>query len=297
MVAMQVRQSIYGAEAGEFKEDGEEYSILVRYSRDFRQSPEDLQNIMITTLAGQHIPIREVASIQEITAPLEIRREDQQRVVKVMADLEDISLGEATAITEDILAGLEVPRGVNMEIGGQVTEQQDSFGSLSLMFFAGIILVYMVMASQFESLVDPFIIIFAIPFSIIGVIWAFVATGLTLSVVTFIGVIMLLGIVVNNGIVLVDYINQQRSAGKDLLDAVMIAGRARLRPVLMTSFTTMLGMVPMALSSGMGAEMWSPLGITIIGGLLISTLITLVLIPVMYTLFHLRAKKSTPSAE
>lgn len=296
MVAMQVRQSIYGAEAGEFNEDGEEYSIVVRYDRSFRQSPADLENIMITTLTGQHIPVREIASIQEIQAPLEIRREDQQRVVKVMADLEDISLGDATAITEEILADLEVPRGVNVEISGQVTEQQDSFGSLSLMFFAGIILVYMVMASQFESLVDPFIIIFAIPFSIIGVIWAFVATGLTLSVVTFIGVIMLLGIVVNNGIVLVDYINQQRSAGKGLLDAVMIAGKARLRPVLMTSFTTMLGMVPMALSSGMGAEMWSPLGITIIGGLLISTLITLVLIPVMYTLFHFRAKKLRPSA-
>ncbi len=290
MVAMQVRQSIYGAEAGDFKEDGEEYSIVVRYDRMFRQSPGDLENIMITTLTGRHIPVREIASIREIHAPLEIRREDQQRVVKVMADLEDISLGEATAITERMLADLEVPGGVNVEISGQVTEQQDSFGSLSLMFFAGIILVYMVMASQFESLVDPFIIIFAIPFSIIGVIWAFVATGLTLSVVTFIGVIMLLGIVVNNGIVLVDYINQQRSAGKELLDAVMISGRARLRPVLMTSFTTMLGMVPMALSSGMGAEMWSPLGITIIGGLLISTLITLVLIPVMYILLHFRAK-------
>jgi len=289
MVAMQVRQSIYGTEAGEFKQGGDEFPITVRYGDEFRKSATDLENILIQSLSGQQIPVREVAQVRERTAPLEIRRENQQRVVTVMTDIHEISLGEATEKAREIIGDFQLPEGVSMEIGGQVTEQRDSFGSLNLMFFAGIILVYMVMASQFESLIDPFIIIFAIPFSIIGVVWAFVATGLTLSVVTFIGVIMLLGVVVNNGIVLVDYINQLRERGHPLRQAVLEGGRARLRPVLMTSLTTMLGMLPMALSSGMGAEMWSPLGITIIGGLLISTLITLVLIPVVYTSFHIRS--------
>lgn len=289
MVAMQVRQSVYGAEAGEFKEEGDEFAITVQYGSNFRSSANDLENILIQSLSGQQIPVGEVAEVRERTAPLDIRRENQQRVVKVMTDIHEISLGEATEKTLEVTRGIAPPEGVIIELGGQVTEQSDSFGSLNLMFFAGIILVYMVMASQFESLIDPFIIIFAIPFSIIGVVWAFVATGLTLSVVTFIGVIMLLGIVVNNGIVLVDYINQLRERGHPLRGAVLEGGRARLRPVLMTSLTTMLGMVPMALSSGMGAEMWSPLGITIIGGLLISTMITLVLIPVVYTSFHIRS--------
>ncbi len=286
MIAMQVRQSLYGAEAGEFKEGGEEYKMTVKYAEGFRKSPEDLGNIMLNTLAGKHVPVREVASIREINAPLEIRREDQERIVKVMADLENISLGEATEKAREIISQVEPSGGVTLELAGQVTEQAESFESLTIMFIAGILLVYMVMASQFESLIDPFIIIFAIPFSIIGVVWAFLVTGLTLSVVTFIGVIMLLGIVVNNGIVLVDYTNLLRKRGLSLREAVLESGRSRLRPVLMTSFTTMLGMVPMALSTGMGSEMWSPLGITIIGGLLISTLITLILIPVIYTLFH-----------
>ena len=289
MVAMQVRQSIYGAEAGEFSESGNEYDIMVRYAPTFRSSPQDLGNIMISTLTGQKVPVREIATIEQVRGPLEIRREEQQRIVKVTADLDGISLGDGALKVQQMLEQFPHQQGVGIELGGQITDQGDSFASLRLIFLAGIVLVYMVMASQFESLKDPFIIIFAIPFSIIGIVWAFVITGLTLSVVTFIGAIMLLGIVVNNGIVLVDYTNLLRKRGYGLIEAVKEGGRSRLRPVLMTSFTTILGMVPMALSTGMGAEMWSPLGITIIGGLLVSTVITLVLIPVIYTVFNIRA--------
>lgn len=288
MIAMQVRQSIYGAGAGEIDEHGSEHEIIVRYAPEHRSSPEDLGHIMLSTLTGKQVPVREVASIEQIRGPLEIRREKQQRIVKVTADLDGISLGEGAQRMEAMLQQIPHQQGVNIALAGQISDQGSSFDSLKLIFLAGILLVYMVMASQFESLKDPFIIIFAIPFSVIGIIWAFVVTGLTLSVVTFIGAIMLLGIVVNNGIVLVDYTNLLRKRGFGLLDAVVEGGRSRLRPVLMTSFTTILGMVPMALSSGMGAEMWSPLGITIIGGMLISTLITLVLIPVIYTLFNYR---------
>ncbi len=292
MVAMQVRQSIYGAEAGDFSHGGNEYDILVRYAPEFRSTPEDLGNIMISTLTGSLVPVREIATIEQVRGPLEIRREEQQRIVKVTADLDGISLGAGAEKVRQMLDKFPEKQGVSVELGGQITDQGDSFASLRLIFLAGVLMVYMVMASQFESLKDPFIIIFAIPFSIIGIVWAFVITGLTLSVVTFIGAIMLLGIVVNNGIVLVDYTNLLRRRGHTLLEAVSEGGRSRLRPVLMTSFTTILGMVPMALSTGMGAEMWSPLGITIIGGLLVSTIITLILIPVIYTVFNIKAIKS-----
>ncbi len=289
MVAMQVRQSIYGAGAGTFGEGGNEHDIVVRYAPEYRNTPHDLGNIMVSSLTGRQIPVREIATIKQVRGPLEIRREEQQRIVKVTADLDGISLGDGAARAEKMLRSFPKQQGVDIELGGQITDQGESFASLRLIFLAGILLVYMVMASQFESLKDPFVIIFAIPFSIIGIIWAFVITGLTLSVVTFIGAIMLLGIVVNNGIVLVDYTKQLRNRGYSLIEAVKEGGRSRLRPVLMTSFTTILGMVPMALSTGMGAEMWSPLGITIIGGLLISTIITLILIPVIYTVFNYKA--------
>jgi HAE1 family hydrophobic/amphiphilic exporter-1 len=154
----------------------------------------------------------------------------------------------------------------------------------------GVLLVYMVMAAQFESFKDPFIIMFAIPFTFAGVIWAFFATGLTLSVTTFIGVIMLMGIVVNNGIVLVDYTKLLRKRGYTLYEAVLEGGRSRMRPVLMTSFTTILAMLPMALSTGMGSEMYSPLGVTIIGGMLISTIVTLLIVPTIYTVIHIKSQ-------
>jgi len=200
--------------------------------------------------------------------------------------LDGVSLGEAVQDMQKQVEQLDIPEGVIVDFGGQYEDQQESFRSLILLFILGIALVYMVMASQFGSLKDPFIIMFAVPLSIIGVIWAFLLTGETLSVTTFIGIIMLVGVVVNNGIVLVDYTNLLRARGESLYKAVVNAGHSRLRPVLMTSFTTILGMLPMAMSSGMGSEMWKPMAITMIGGLLVSTIITLILVPVIYAVIN-----------
>jgi len=288
LIALTVRQSVYGAEAGTFEDDGNEFDIRVRYAPDFRNRLEHLRNLTLTTLTGRQVPLSVVAEIVETRGPLEIQRKAQQREVTVSADLDGIALGEATQRIEGALAQLSLPRGVAASLGGQVEAQKESFSSLYGLFAVGLILVFMVMASQFESLRHPFIILFSIPLSIIGVIWAFFLTGTSLNVITFIGLIMLLGVVVNNGIVLVDYTNLLRARGLGLMEAAVEAGRSRLRPVLMTAFTTIFAMVPMAISTGMGAEMWSPLGITVIGGLLFATLITLVLIPVIYVSMHRR---------
>ncbi len=287
LIGMQVRQNLYGTESGDFTEEGNDFDIVVKYDIDYRNEVSKLKEMQVTNLLGQHVPLSAVADIIETTGPLEIQRESQERFVKASADLDGISLGDATQIAQRMIDEIDIPEGVSVAIGGQVDDQSESFQSLYLIFFLGIALVYMVMAAQFESFKDPFIILFAIPFTLVGVILAFWITGLTLSVTTFIGLIMLVGIVVNNGIILVDYTNMLRHRGYNLRDAVMEAGRSRLRPVLMTSLTTILGMLPMALSGGMGKEMYSPLGITIIGGLLISTIVTLILVPTMYTaLYH-----------
>ncbi|MDD4536312.1 MAG: efflux RND transporter permease subunit [Petrimonas sp.] len=297
MVGMQVRQNLYGAESGDFSEDGNDYGIVVQYAPEHRNEVNKLKEMQVSNLLGQQIPLSAIADIVESLGPLEIQRQSQQRYVKTTADLNGVSLGEATKTAQEIIDNTEIPDGVSVEIGGQVNDQKSSFSSLFLIFFLGIALVYMVMAAQFESMKDPFIILFAIPFTLVGVILAFFVTGITLSVTTFIGLIMLVGIVVNNGIVLVDYTNMLRKRNYPLRDAVMEAGRSRLRPVLMTSLTTILGMLPMAVSNGMGREMYAPLGITIIGGLLVSTLVTLLLVPAMYTsLYHRTLAKDRTTA-
>jgi len=286
MIALSIRQSIYGIEAGDFTEFGEDYEIRVRYDKEHRSDLQSLENIMITTLTGQIVPLSSVATIHRGSGPLEIRRESQQRVVTVTAELNNTSLGKAEKQVKKAMESIEIPDTVILQYGGQLESQADSFGNLYMLFALGLALVYMVMAAQFESLSDPFIIMFAVPLSFIGVIWAFLITGYTISVISFIGIIMLIGIVVNNGIVLVDYTNLLRARGKGIIRATIEAGHSRMRPVLMTAFTTILGMIPLATSKGMGSEMWKPLGITVIGGLLISTLITLVFIPVMYLVIH-----------
>ena len=289
MVAMQIRQSIYGSNAGQYKEKGNKYKIVVRYDAKHRNRIENIKRITVTNLRGEQIPLSAFASIKEGTGSLEINRKSQQRIVSVEAGLNKTSLGEATAKVKKIISSIDIPSDVEVNIGGQVTSQKESFGDLYLILILGILLVYMVMAAQFESFLDPFIIMFAVPFALIGVIWAFKVTGITLSITTFIGIIMLIGIVVNNAIVLVDYTNLLRQREYKFIDAVLEAGRSRMRPVLMTSLTTILGMLPMAMSKGMGKEMFSPLGITMIGGLLVSTLITLLLVPTIYTLFHYKS--------
>lgn len=286
MIGLQVRQSIYGTEAGEYKEDGDKFDITLRYSPSYRNDINQIRNIQLKNLLNQDIPLYAVAQIETGTSPLQINRKEQQRLVKVMAELNGVSLGDGQMEAQRIVSSTSFPNDVDVKIAGQTSDQGESFADLYLILILGILLVFMVMAAQFESFKDPFIIMFAIPVTFVGVVWAFKLTGLTLSIVTFVGMIMLVGIVVKNGIVLVDYTNLLRKRGYSLYEAIQEAGRSRLRPVLMTTLTTILGMVPMALSKGMGREAYSPLGVTMIGGLLISTLITLFLVPTIYGIFH-----------
>jgi HAE1 family hydrophobic/amphiphilic exporter-1 len=282
LAAVSIRQSIYGAASTQYKDNGDLYDIVVKLAPEYRNDVNALNAVPLNSLNGTVVPLSAIANISEGFAPMQIDHESQQRIVRITGELEGISLGKAVSYVQDTVRKTEVPAGVDVALGGQHSDQQSSFKSLLLMFVLGIIMVYMVMASLFGAFRDPFIIMMAVPLAVIGVIWAFLITGVTLSVISFIGVVMLLGIVVNNGIVLVDYTNLLRGRGQSLVTAVHNAGKSRMRPVLMTAFTTIFGMVPMAVSKGLGSEIWSPLGITCIGGLVVSTLITLILIPVLY---------------
>lgn len=286
LIGLQLRENLYGVEAGSLTEAGVDYRIMVRHDKASRNSPEALRCMPLTNLLGQQIPLGTVADISLHNGATEITHSKQQRYVKVSATPNGVSLGEAAREAKTMLSQLHFPEGVNVTLSGQVSEQATSFQSLYFIFFLGILLVFMVMAAQFESLLDPFIILFAIPFTLVGVILIFAMTGVTLSVVTFVGVVTLVGIVVNNGIVLVDYANMLRKRGRRLDEAIMEAGHSRLRPVLMTSLTTILGMVPMALNDGLGTELYSPFGLTVIGGLVMSTVVTLIVVPTMYATLH-----------
>jgi HAE1 family hydrophobic/amphiphilic exporter-1 len=281
-VATYVRSRINGYTAGYLKEDGDEYDILVRLSESDRNSISDIENLTIPTQTGKLIKLSEIASVEEYLAPPEIERKTRQRMLTIKVTPHEVSLGELAAAIQAVVEPMERPAGVTVRYGGDYEEQQESFGDIGLLFALIIILVYVVMASQFESLSKPFIIMMSVPFAISGVIIALWVTGTSLDMIGALGIVMLVGIVVKNGIVLVDYINLMRDRGYELNEAIQLSGQSRLRPVLMTAFTTLLGMVAMAVSSGEGSEMWQPLGIVVIGGLLVSTLVTLIVVPVMY---------------
>ncbi len=286
MIALQVRQSIYGAEAGTISDGGEDYGIMIRYAPENMSEISDINNIVLTTLLGTQVKLSEVADIRQDFGPLEISRESQQRYVKVSCDLLNTSLSKAKQMVTKALAEMDTPEDVSISIEGQVNSQKESFSDLTLVLILGILLVYMIMAALFESFKGPFIIMLALPFTAIGIIIAFLITNTTLSITTFIGIIMLVGIVVKNGVILVDYTNMLRKRGYKLYDAVKEAGRSRLRPVVMTSLTVILAMIPMAFSKSMGYEMFSPMAITMIGGLLFSMIITLIIVPVFYASFN-----------
>ena len=281
-VASYVRSRINGYTAGYLKEDGDEYDILVRLSEADRNSISDIENLTIPTQSGKLIKLSELASVQEYLAPPEIERKTRQRMLTIKVTPHEVSLGELAAAIQAVVEPMERPAGVTVRYGGDYEEQQESFADIGMLFALIIILVYVVMASQFESLSKPFIIMMSVPFAISGVIISLWVTGTSLDMIGALGIVMLVGIVVKNGIVLVDYINLMRDRGYELNEAIQLSGQSRLRPVLMTAFTTLLGMVPMAVSNGEGSEMWRPLGIVVIGGLLVSTLVTLIVVPVMY---------------
>lgn len=283
-VASYVRSRINGYTAGYLKEDGDEYDILVRLSEKDRNTISDIENLTIPTSTGSLIKLSELASVEEYFSPPEIERKTRQRMLTISVTPHEISLGELAVGIQAEVDKLERPMGVTVRYGGDYEEQQETFGDIILLLTLIIILVYVVMASQFESFTNPFIIMMSVPFAISGVIIALWVTGTSLDMIGALGVVMLVGIVVKNGIVLIDYINLMRERGYELNKAIQLSGASRLRPVLMTAFTTLLGMVPMAVSAGEGSEMWQPLGIVVIGGLLVSTLVTLIVVPVMYGL-------------
>lgn len=286
-VAEALRTYFYGKEATKFREADREYDIFMRLKQSQRRSVEDIRNSVIPIPDHGSVILDNIADVEETRGPVSIDRKNQERMVRVEADAEGRTLGEVIAdIEKRIKAEVKIPPSVSIEQAGSVKEQRESFRDLAIVLVLGVILVYMVMASQFESLRNPFIVMFSVPFAFVGVAALLAATQTSLSIMSFVGLIMLMGIVVNNAIVLIDYINILRQRGLSLMDAVRTGGSDRLRPVLITTFTTILGMTPMALSRGEGAEIWRPLGITVIGGLSVSTLVTLLLVPVIYSLFE-----------
>jgi HAE1 family hydrophobic/amphiphilic exporter-1 len=286
LVADALRTHYYGFDDTKFREAGDDFDIELRLKKDQRETIREIGETPIAALTGQTIKLRNVASVSEGFGPVEIERKNRVRVTKVQAGVQGKVLGDVVRDIREQMASLDLPPGVSIEWGGEVEEQRKAFRDLTLLLILGIALVYMVMAGEFEDFVDPFIIMFSVPFAFVGVIWAFAVTATPLNLMSFIGAIMLMGIVVNNAIVLVDYTKQLRARGMSLTEAVVTGGKTRLRPVLMTSLTTIFGMVPLALSRGEGSEVWNALGITVIGGLLVSGLVTLILVPLVYSLVH-----------
>ena len=282
-ISSYLRNRVNGMAVGYLKEDGNEYDILVRLKEENRNSISDVLDFTIPTPTGKTIKLSEICSVDEYWAPPKIVRKSRQRIVTVKVTPYETSLGElAQAIETQVLPKVDKPAGYSIRLAGSYEDQQESFGKLGMLGALILILVYIVMASQFESFSKPAIIMFTVPFALSGVILALWMTGVSLDMIGALGIVLLVGIVVKNGIVLVDYINLMRERGVDLNEAIQISGQSRLRPVLMTAFTTILGMVPMAVSQGEGAEMWRPLGIVVIGGLTVSTFLTLYIVPIIY---------------
>lgn len=283
-VADRIVSNVRGDVATRYSWRDRKIDVLVRAQESDRASIDEIQRLIVNPGSERPIPLSAIADVQIANGPGEIRRVSQQRVAIVSANLNYGDLGEAADEVQKTLSEVTMPAGIFAEIGGQNEEMSDSFQSLLFALSLAVFLVYLVMASQFESLLHPFIILFTIPLALVGAVLALYLTGTTISVVVFIGLILLAGIVVNNAIVLIDLINQMRHKGVDKIEAIMEGGKSRLRPILMTTLTTTLGLLPLAIGFGDGAELRAPMGITVIGGLLVSTLLTLVVIPVMYSL-------------
>ena len=275
-----------------YREEGEEYSIRVRYAPEFRTSTEDIGNIVVYNAAGRPVRMKELGNVIETRVPPTIERKDRERLITVTGMLnKGYALSEAVALSQQIIDKTEIPGELTAVVAGDYEDQQEMFGDLITLMLLILILVYMVMASQFESFMSPFVIMFSVPFALTGVILGLRLSGAALGIMPMIGIIILLGIVVKNGIVLIDYTILCQERGMSAVEASVTAARSRLRPILMTTLTTVLGMLPMALGLGEGSEMWRPLGLTVCWGLSISTLVTLVLIPSVYCVFATRKEK------
>ena len=287
-----VRNRINGSIMSYFREDGDEYNIRVRYAPEFRQGYEDIENIVLYGSSGQAVRLSEVAKIVEGRTPPTIERKDRERIITITGIVaKGYALSDAVAVSEKCIDHAEIPAEFMAKIAGDYEDQQDAFQDMFTLILLIIILVYVVMASQFESLLDPFVIMFSVPFAVTGVLIGIRVHGLALGVMALIGVMILMGIVVKNGIVLIDYTRLCLERGMGVNESVVTASRQRLRPILMTTLTTVLGMIPMAVGTGEGAEMWNGLGVVVAWGLSVSTLITLVLIPTLYAIFISRRRR------
>jgi multidrug efflux pump subunit AcrB len=275
---------------------GNQYNILVRLNEDYRSQIEDLRNIVISSAPGQQILLGNIATIEKANAPVQIDRKSQQRLIDVTANVTGRDLGSVANDIRSKLQAVSIPPGFEVHLGGNVEQQQRTFRDLGLAFGLAILLVYVVMASQFQSLIDPFLIMFTVPLGIVGVLWALFLSNTTLSVTSFQGIIVMVGIVVSNGILLVDYTNRLRRRGTELRNAVIQAGRTRLKPILMTSLATVLGLIPMAFGIG-GETTQAPLAIAVIGGLTVSTTLTLFFVPVLYIVFEEHSKRELREEE
>lgn len=281
-VSAMVRNRVNGVVASRYKESGEEYDIKVRLKEEYRNSVTLLEELTLMTPQGKMIKLKEVGTIEEYWGPPSIQHKRKERIVTISVKPNGVALGDLAKKVQAIVDDVKIPQEVLVQVGGAFEDQQESFKDLALLMLLSLVLVFIVMASQFESFTMPFIIMFSIPFAFTGVILALLITGTNLNIVGGLGAVLLIGIVVKNGIVLVDFTNLMRDRGMKLYEAIVVSGKSRLRPVLMTALTTILGMLPLALSKGEGSEIWRPMGITVIGGLIFSTVVTMVIIPVMY---------------
>ena len=290
--AASVSAAMSGSVGSFYREDGEEYDIRVRYAPEFRTSVEDIENIIIYTPAGAGIKIKDLGKVVETEVPPTIERKNRQRMIKVSGVIEGgHAMSEGVQAAQTAINEANIPSELTATVAGDYEDQQDMFVDLITLMVLIVILVYMVMASQFESFMSPFVIMFSVPFALVGVIFGLWLTNTALGVMAMIGLLILIGIVVKNGLVLIDYLILCRERGMNILDAAVTAARSRLRPILMTTLTTVLGMIPMAIGTGEGSEMWRSLGVTVAWGLSVSTVVTLVLIPTIYCVFATRQEK------
>lgn len=281
-VSSYVRNRVTGLTAGQFREDGDEYDIIVRFADGYRNSINDIENITFTTPKGVQVKLKEVGAVKEFWSPPNIAHKRKERIVTVSVTPVGVALGTMAEEINAQLKTLDIPQDIIINVGGSYEDQQESTQDLMMLMAMALILVYIVMASQFESFAKPFVIMLSALFGFSGVFLALFITGTEMNMIAMLGAILLIGIVVKNGIVLVDFINLMRDRDMELNEAIAISGKSRLRPVLMTAATTILGMLPMAISTSDGSEIWQPLGIAVIGGLTVSTIVTLVIVPVMY---------------
>lgn len=296
-IANRVVANVRGELATRYTWQDKKIDVLVRSVDTRKSSIEDIRRLIVNPASDRPVSLDAVADISISVGPSEIRRVAQERVAIITASIAYGDLGAAAVEAGNIISRTPMPSGISAIVSGQSEEMQESFQSMQFALALAIFLVYLVMASQFESLIHPFVILFTIPLALVGAVLALFVTGTTINIVALIGVIMLAGIVVNNAIVLVDLINQLRAQGVDRLEAIMEAGSARLRPILMTSLTTALGLLPMAIGFGEGSEVRAPMAITVIGGLLVSTFLTLLVIPVVYSLMDRKHWPSTASIQ